>query len=312
MALPDALRQRVLAFYDEGLKTRQIAANLRVSKSWCRRVKQFRGLPRPKNGGGRYKLDAAGCDCLRQFVAEHPDATLSELQQRILEELSIQISSGALWNTLRRLELTLKKKSLIASEQLRPDVAQARDVFFAEQLKDVPLKDVVVLDESYATTTFTRLRGRCPRNQRLKARVPGGHWKRLTIIAAITVQGMLCASTINASTDAEVFRSFVNEVLVPNLRPGMVVVMDNLSSHKVTGIRDAIEAIGCRLIYLPPYSPDLSPIEPTWSKVKQRLRSIAARDVATLHDAIGMALNEVTAKDCLGCFTDCGYTLHLK
>ncbi len=123
-------------------------------------------------------------------------------------------------------EAHAKKKSLIASEQLRPDVAAARDSFFAEKLKDMPLNDVVVLDESYATTVFTRLRGRCPRNCRLTARVPGGHWKRLTILAAITVAGVLCGSTIEASTDSDVFRSFVDHVLVPGLRPGMVVVMD--------------------------------------------------------------------------------------
>lgn len=171
------------------------------------------------------------------------------------------------------------------------------------------LSDVVVLDESYATTTFTRLRGRCPRHQRLKAHVPGGHWKRLTILAAITIEGVLCASTIDAATDAEVFRLFVNQVLVPNLRPGRVVVMDNLSSHKVVGIAQAIEKAGCRLVYLPAYSPDFSPIEPTWSKVKQQLRTIGARDVRDLHDAIGQAMASITADDCLGCFNDCGYSL---
>lgn len=191
-------------------------------------------------------------------------------------------------------------------------MSAARDSFFAEQLKDVPLSDVVVMDESYATTTFTRLRGRCHRTERLKSRVPGGHWKRLTILAAVTVKGVLCGSTIDAATDSDVFRTFVDHVLVPALRPGMVVVMDNLSSHKVTGVREAIEAAGCRLVYLPPYSPDLSPIEPIWSKVKQELRSIEARHVATLDAAVGKALSNVTVADCVGCFANCGYQLHLK
>ena len=171
---------------------------------------------------------------------------------------------------------------------------------------------MVVLDESYATTVFTRLRGRCPRGQRLKARVPGGHWKRLTMIAAITVAGVLCASTIDASTDADVFRTFLGRVPVPVLRPGMVVVMDNLSSHRVAGVREAIQAAGCRLVYLPVYSPDLSPIEPVWSKTKQALRSLEARDLAGLQSAIGTALARVTPTDCMNCFADCGYTLHLK
>ena len=176
-------------------------------------------------------------------------------------------------------------------------------------MKDVKLNNVVVLDESYATTTFTRLRGRCPRHQRLRAQVSGGHWRRLTILAAITVDGVLCASTIDAATDAEVFRMFVSQVLVPSLRPGMVVVMDNLSSHKVAGVVNAIEKANCRVVYLPPYSPDLSPIEPTWSKVKQRLRTIGARDVPTLETAIGHALASITPNDCSGCFNACGYSL---
>lgn len=209
-------------------------------------------------------------------------------------------------------EAVAKKKSLTAREQLRPDVVQARAQFFAEQLADVPLQNVVVLDESHATTTFTRLRGRCPRGRRLKAYVPAGHWKRLTMIAAITVQGMLAAASIDAATDADVFRSFLQDVLAPTLRPGLVVVMDNLSSHKVQGVRRIIEQAGCRLVYLPPYSPDFSPIEPIWGKVKQHLRSTEAREPSTLTAAIQSAFQAITATDCHGCFKDCGYTLWLE
>lgn len=189
---------------------------------------------------------------------------------------------------------------------------RARDDFFAGQLAGVALADVLVLDESYATTTFTRLRGRCPVDRRLRQRVPAGHWRRLTILAAITVAGVRCAATIDAATDADVFRAFVADCLVPTLRPGMVVVMDNLSSHKVAGVRDAIEAAGCRVVYLPPYSPDLSPIEPIWSKAKSVIRALDARSVADLETAVTLALGEVTPADCRHCFDHCGYSLHLK
>jgi len=188
-------------------------------------------------------------------------------------------------------------------------VTEAREGFFTEQLKDVPLRDIAVLDESYATTTFTRLRGRCPRERRLRASVPAGHWKTLTMLAAITVEGVLCASTIHAATDGDVFGVFIREVLVPSLRSGMVVVMDNLSAHKVSGIREAIEGAGCRLLYLPPYSPDFSPIENVWSKVKQKLRTIGAREVESLAVAVETALASVTPQDYQNCFTACGYTL---
>ena len=127
------------------------------------------------------------------------------------------------------------------------------------------------------------------------------------MLAAITVEGVLAAATIHAATDGAVFINFIDQVLVPSLRPGMVVVMDNLSAHKVRGIRESIEAAGCRLVYLPPYSPDFSPIENVWSKVKQALRTIGARGVATLEAAVQTALATVTAHDCQGCFTACGY-----
>jgi len=209
-------------------------------------------------------------------------------------------------------EAVAKKKSLIAREQQRPDVVLARDNFFAEQLKDVPLKDVVVLDESYATTQFTRLRGRCPRHERLIAPVPHGHWKTLTMLAAITIEGVLAAASIDAATDSEVFTVFIRDVLVPTLRPGMVVVMDNLAAHKIAAIGRAIEQAKCRLVYLPPYSPDFSPIENIWSKVKQSLRSRAARVIPALGEAITAALAAVTPTDCHDCFAACGYTLHLE
>jgi transposase len=202
--------------------------------------------------------------------------------------------------------------SLNAREQQRPDVALARDNFFAEQLRDVPLKDVVVLDESYATTQFTRLRGRCPREQRLIAPVPHGHWKTITMLGAITIEGVLAAASIDAATDSEIFTSFIEDVLVPALRPGRVVVMDNLPAHKIVAVRRAIEAARCRLVYLPPYSPDLSPIENIWSKVKQSMRTSAARVVPELGQAITAAMTAVTPTDCQGCFEACGYTLHLK
>lgn len=205
-------------------------------------------------------------------------------------------------------QIDAKKKSLQAAEQERPDVKAERESFF-EQFMDVPLNDIVVLDESYATTKFTRLRGRSPRGVRLVGRVPHGHWKLLTIIAAMTLQGVLAAASIDASTDGDVFGQFIRDALVPSLRPGQVVVMDNLAAHKVAGIREAIEAVGCRLIYLPPYSPDFSPIEPMWSKVKQILRKIGARTIDTLGDAIVIALKAITSNDCQGYFRHCGYTL---
>jgi transposase len=170
----------------------------------------------------------------------------------------------------------------------------------------------VIIDESCAMTHLTRTRGRCLRSERLVSAVPHGHWKVLTIIGAMTLRGIQTAVTVDAPCDGEIFRTFVRDALVPTLRPGQVVVLDNLGSHKVSGIHRAIESTGARLLYLPPYSPDFSPIEPMWSKIKQKLRSIAARTVETLGEAVQDALATITAADCRGFFRHTGYTLQNK
>lgn len=169
-----------------------------------------------------------------------------------------------------------------------------------------------MLDESYATTTFTRTHGRCPVDQRLRQHVPAGHWKRLTILGAIHVNGVVTAATVDAATDAEVFRTFVDDFLIPKLRPGMVVVMDDLAAHKVCGVKESLQAAGCRAVYLPPYSPDMSPIEPIWSKAKSVIRTLQARTPEDLEAAVTLAMDDVTAEDCRNCFADCDYSLHLK
>lgn len=166
---------------------------------------------------------------------------------------------------------------------------------------------LVFLDESGSQTSMTRTRGRAPKGQRVVAKVPGGHWKIVTMISAIRTSGPFAAASVIGATDSDVFRTYIREILVPQLRAGDVVVMDNLSPHKASGVREAIESAGAQLHYLPPYSPDFNPIENMWSKVKAKLRSIAARSIDSLHDAIATALATVTPADCTGFFRHCGY-----
>lgn len=163
------------------------------------------------------------------------------------------------------------------------------------------------LDESGARADMTRTRGRAPRGERVVAKVPGGHWRVVTVIGAVRTTGPFAAATLVGATDGDAFRAYVREVLAPQLRAGDVVVMDNLSPHKSPAVREAIEAAGATLRYLPPYSPDFNPIENLWSKVKQFLRSAAARTFDLLCEAIDAALASVTADDCRGYFNHCGY-----
>ena len=144
---------------------------------------------------------------------------------------------------------------------------------------------------------MTRLRARCVGGQRIQEATPGGHWKIMTILGAMSLRGMIATMTIEEATDADIFLAYVEQVLSPKLKPGDVVVMDNLTSHKVDGVRESIEKAGAELLYLPPYSPDLNPIEKAWAKLKQLLRSAKARSKEALDQAITDALKLISPDD---------------
>jgi transposase len=166
---------------------------------------------------------------------------------------------------------------------------------------------VIFLDESGALTNLVRTHGRSGSGARCVGLAPQGHWKVMTAVAAIRLDGLTAPFTIDCPMDGEIFDVYVERVLTPTLRPGDVVVMDNLSAHKRPRVRRLIEAAGAAVLYLPPYSPDFNPIEMIWSKVKRLLRSFAARTIDTLHEAFGRAFEQVTTTDILGCFRHCGY-----
>jgi putative transposase len=167
----------------------------------------------------------------------------------------------------------------------------------------------VFIDETWTATNMTRRYGRAPRGQRLVASVPHGHWKTSTFLAALRVDAITAPCVIDGAINGDIFRAYVEQLLVPTLKPGDVVVMDNLSSHKVAGVREAIEAAGARLLYLPPYSPDLNPIEQFFAKLKAILRAAAARSLDALGDAIAAALTRFSQRECRNYFAHDGYVL---
>ena len=168
--------------------------------------------------------------------------------------------------------------------------------------------DVVFLDEFGATTHMTRTHARGPRGERVVCKVPHGHWSVLSTVAAMTVGGgIVTAATFDAAVDTGAFVAFVEQCLAPTLRPGQVVVMDNLSAHKSPRVTQLVEACGARVAYLPPYSPDFNPIEQAISKVKAALRRLGVRTVAGLFDAIGTALRTVTTDDAANYVRHSGY-----
>ncbi len=163
------------------------------------------------------------------------------------------------------------------------------------------------LDESGVTTERTRRYGWAPRPERVSEAVPAGHWRTLTVLAALTSAGVLASMTIESPTDGDVFLAFVEQVLAPRLEPGHVVILDNLAAHKVPGVRQLIEDRGAQLLYLPPYSPDFNPIEQPWSKLKQPLRGVKARVLEQLEAAIAHALSAITAQNARAFFRHSGY-----
>jgi transposase len=152
---------------------------------------------------------------------------------------------------------------------------------------------------------MTRLRARCADGRRIYEATPGGHWKIMTILGAMSHNGMVAAMTIEEATDGDIFLAFVQQVLCPALKPGDVVVMDNLSSHKLAAVRTSIEKAGAELLYLPPYSPDMNPIEKAWSKLKELLRAAKARTRETLEQAISDALKRITPDNAKAWFRHC-------
>ena len=156
---------------------------------------------------------------------------------------------------------------------------------------------------------MTRRYGRAPSGERVGEGTPAGHWRTLTLLSAMSLEGVIAAMTVESPTDGDVFLTYVEQVLCPRLRPGQVVVMDNLPAHKVDGVRSLIETVGAELLYLPPYSPDFNPIEQAWSKIKQQLRSATARTLETLDAAITQALAQITVQNATAWFAHCGYAI---
>ncbi len=192
-------------------------------------------------------------------------------------------------------------------------MAQARKTWWTEAdgVGGINPGRLVFLDECGVLTNMVRLHGRSPRGTRAYASAPFGHWTRVTVLGALATEGVVGAMSVEAATSATVFHAYLDRVLLPELRrakPDAVLVMDNLPAHKAPRVRALLDRSGFAYRYLPAYSPDMNPIEPTWAKVKAELRRVAARTVDALHHALGPALDAVTPHDAAGCFRHCGYT----
>jgi len=182
----------------------------------------------------------------------------------------------------------------------------ARETWFEGQ-PDLDPERLVFIDETSASTKMARFYGRSPRGERCRAAVPHGHWKTTTFTAGLRSDGLIAPLVLDGPMDGDAFRAYVEQALAPELRPDDVVIMDNLPAHKVHGVREAIEAAGASLVYLPPYSPDFNPIEMAFAKLKAILRAVAARTIVDLWRAIAEALKRFTPDECRNYLAAAGY-----
>jgi transposase len=283
-----------------------VADRFAVSPAFVRRLKQRFRLtgsiaPKPHRGGPARKLQAHE-EALLKAARERPDATPAEHKER----LNLPASRVTVWRALRRLRISRKKKSTHAAEQGRPDVAEARRQW-PGRLAGVKPEDLAFLDETGTNTAMHRTHGYGPVGQRVVAEAPLAGWKAVTFVGALTAGGLQAPWALEGAMNGEWFLAYVEQVLVPALRPGMVVVMDNLPAHKVAGVEEAIQGAGCRLLYLPPYSPDLNPIENAYSKLKRAMRDWAARTVEGVYEGLRQVVTRFSPQECLNYFRHCGY-----
>jgi transposase len=303
------LRDRGVGSVEGGRSCRETGRLFEVSVAsvvkWSQRKRRTGSAAASPMGWRNRPLRLAGERAwLLERMAAQPDLTLRAVQGELAER-GIRVSLKAIWNVFRAEHLTFKK-SLHAAEQDRPEVARRRAQWKKYQGRIDPRR-LIFIDETWAKTNMTRLHGRCRCGDRLVAKVPHGRWRTLTFLAALRWERIEARCVIDGPINGRSFLAYVEQMLLPTLRPGDVVIMDNLGRHKRQAIRRAIRAVGAKLLFLPAYSPDLNPIEQVFAKLKALLRKLDARTVETTWRGIGQLLDAFTPAECANYFTHSGY-----
>ena len=302
------LRTRLVECVEAGASRHEAAERFEVSVSsavrWMQRFVRFGNVAAKPSGGSTSPLEAHAA-WLLELVAEHPDLTLDEIVAAMRRE-AIAGSRTAVWRFFARHQITVKKKSLHAAEQKRADVARARRRWMLEQGLFDPAR-LVFVDETATSTNMARSHGRCARGVRLIGHVPQSHWQTITFVAGLRHDAMVAPMVVEGPITAEMFLAYVEQCLVPTLKHGDIVVIDRLKAHFAAGVREAIEAAGATLLYLPQYSPDLDPIELAFAKFKALLRKAAERSVRSLWRRIGSLIPKFTPQECANYFRHAGY-----
>jgi transposase len=315
LALSIDLRQRIVAAYKlDKHSVRKIAEIFGVSEATvyflvC--LERSTGILTPQKSGkiARSFWDNQNFhEIVRSMVNEDNQATLAEYCTRLKELSGETLSVPEMCNLLKQLKLYRKKKTVHAVERDTPRVVQLRKDWKID-MENVDHHRLIFVDETGSNRGMARRYARAEGEERAHGVAPCNPGENVSIIGSLAADGGTTAMSISGSADADVFCTYVDVVLAPTLRPGDIVVMDNCTIHKDDRVRAFIEACGAELRFLPPYSPDMNPIEECWSKVKTILRTLAARTTDALDNAITSALAAITPNDTHGWFDDCGYSL---
>ncbi|ATR19344.1 IS630 family transposase (plasmid) [Roseomonas sp. FDAARGOS_362] len=309
-ALSVDLRERVVAAVVAGASCRAAAARFGVSASsairWRALSREAGSVaPGPLGGDRRSAHIEAHAALILALMERKSDISLTEIRAE-LARAGVAVGITTIWRFFRRHQITRKKRPAHAAEQDRPDILKQRWDWFESQ-PDLEPDRLVFIDETWASTKMARTHGRARRGQRLRAAIPHGHWKTTTFIAGLRNSGMVAPMVLDGPINGAAFQAYVDQVLVPELAPGDIVIMDNLGSHKGAGVRAAIEAAGAGLLYLPPYSPEFNPIENAFAKLKASLRKAAERSVEGLWSTIGRIIDTFTPTECTNYFAAAGY-----
>jgi len=304
------LRQKIIETYEnERISQRQLAQRFRVAPSFIvKLLRQYRetGDLAPKTSPGRPReLDEAQSAGGQALVEAHPDWTLDELRAEVAQQCGVTVSRATMCRVMKRLRMTRKKKALHPSDKMSERVQRLRGEYW-EEIRDIRVEDLVFIDESGVNLGLIRLFAWALQGQRAHGEQPK-RGKNVSVVAGLSLAGVVASGVILGAFDGLSFEAFVATRLVPNLWPGACVVMDNCSIHKGDAIRELIEAAGARLVYLPPYSPDFSPIENFWSKLKSILRKLGARTYQALSEALETAFKDISEADVKSWFTHCCY-----
>ena len=299
------LRERVLRESDAGMKAAAGAVKYHVSASWVRRLKQRRretGEVAPRQQRyGRHPVLAPQLHTLAALIQEQPDRTLAELQVALATSASL----ATIWRAVQQLGFTLKKNG--PRRRTRSPRHRGRPRAVGGDAPTLDPTRLVFLDESGGGTNLLRRYGRGPRGQRVADHAPQGRWESSTFIAALRVTGLTAPGVFDGPMDGASFLAYVEQILVPTLQPGDIVIADNLAAHKVDGVQAAIETAGATLRFLPPYSPDFNPIELCFAKLKAIVRKARCRSIDTLWPLLGACLSHFTPTQCRNCIRHCGY-----